>query len=250
MNTQISIEGALETFLIGFTTTRNFTKPFRFEELAAGVWAMGDVEATKKDAGTPEVVVFGALIEDVKQSIRAKGLQKHSLCVLILEENEISMTIERYEKNGYRLLGTEGFFTLNLEERVGKTKSEIRRVCTAADAEAVAKAGHKNQLLPEHLTTGNSICRLYAAFDGTIAVGWVSSIRTHPERSWVSNLFVSTSYRKRGIGHSLMSFMLEEDTKYGVRHSVLLASAEGAKLYPKLGYRNRGTALLFAPKEC
>jgi GNAT superfamily N-acetyltransferase len=65
----------------------------------------------------------------------------------------------------------------------------------------------------------------------------------------VANLFVDPDYRRRGIGKSLMSAMLDEDALSGVKYSALMASKTGALLYPHLGYEQTGLLLLFYPPK-
>jgi GNAT superfamily N-acetyltransferase len=72
-------------------------------------------------------------------------------------------------------------------------------------------------------------------------------VRAEGGCNWVANLFVHADYRRRGIGKSLMSVMLDEDASYGVEHSILLASKTGALLYPHLGYEQHGLLLVFYP---
>src|SRR5207244_7275352 len=95
----------------------------------------------------------------------------------------------------------------------------------------------------------NAPIRLYGAFDNETPVGWVRSVSTHSDCNWVSNLFVHPDYRRRGIGKSLMSAMLNEDASYGVEYSALLASQTGALLYPHLGYEQQGLLLVFVPPK-
>ena len=95
----------------------------------------------------------------------------------------------------------------------------------------------------------DSVCRLYAAYDGDVPIGWVRGIRTHSDCAWVAGMFVSPEYRRQGIGRSLLSAMLEDDACHGVNWSVLLASLTGALLYPHLGYREQGLLLLFSPAK-
>ena len=125
----------------------------------------------------------------------------------------------------------------------------VRRITTAQDAELVAKAARSKQILPQHLTNDDSACRLFATFHGDVPVGWVRSIRTHPECAWVSNMFVNPDFRRKGIGRSLLSAMLDDDARLGVNWSVLLASLTGAMLYPRLGYVQQGLLLLFCPAK-
>src|SRR5205823_1132546 len=103
------------------------------------------------------------------------------------------------------------------------------------------------QILPEHLSEEDRVCRLYAAFQNDKPIGWVRSIRTHPDCAWVSNMFVNPEHRRKGIGRTLLSAMLDDDAHFGVRWSVLLSSLTGAMLYPHLGYHEQGMLLLFSP---
>ena len=83
--------------------------------------------------------------------------------------------------------------------------------------------------------------------DAETPIGWVSSVATGSDARWVASLFVHPDYRRRGIGKSLMSAMLNEDARCGVAYSALLASQTGALLYPHLGYEQHGVLLLFHP---
>jgi hypothetical protein len=44
-----------------------------------------------------------------------------------------------------------------------------------------------------------------------------------------------------------MSALLADDRAHGVESSVLLASSDGARLYPHLGYRRLGVLQIFCP---
>ena len=67
--------------------------------------------------------------------------------------------------------------------------------------------------------------------------------------SWCSNMYVKADYRRRGIGRALMAKMLRDDRKYGSQLAVLTASHTGALLYPRVGYREIGTLLVYTPKK-
>ena len=119
------------------------------------------------------------------------------------------------------------------------------RITDEGQAAEIANLARARQVLSEHLGRDDSF-RLYAAFDGRLPVGWVTSVPVGRD-NWVSNLYVDPDYRGQRIGRALMSKMLRDDHKYGVRASVLLASQAGARLYPHVGYRRTGTLLVFAP---
>lgn len=241
---------ALEVFLRGFSTTRSFIKPYEVNQLSEKIWLLADPPAANNgDTRKSEVIAYGATPEEVQETVREKEVGRYMLCVLLEEGEAADAVSTTYKQLGYRLIGREPLFVLDTAQHVRFETFPVRRVTTAADANAVAKAARSRQIFPQHLTEADSICRLYAAFDEDKPIGWVRSIRTHPDCAWVSNLFVHPDHRRKGIGRTLMTAMLDDDAKYGVGWSVLLASLTGAMLYPHLGYEQRGLLLLFYPRK-
>jgi GNAT superfamily N-acetyltransferase len=240
---------ALEVFLRGFSATRSFTRPYLISELGDSLWMLADAPDEKKPARTPEVIAYGTECEQVIETLKQRALGRHRLCVLLDSAEQLQETTADYKLRGYRYLGREPFFVLDTARRKQHNAYPIRRILNAEEADKVAKAARSRQILPQHLTQGDSVCRLYAAFDGETPIGWARSIRTHPECAWVAGLFVHPDHRRKGIGRSLMSAMLNDDVRYGIRWSVLLASLTGAMLYPHLGYEECGLLLLFSPRR-
>jgi hypothetical protein len=240
---------ALEGFLRGFSTTRCFTKPFPVRQLAPAIWLLSDLPGAKVPTRTPEVVAYGAEAPAVLEALRSEGLERYTLCVLLDGPDGMQETIALYKSHGHRYHGREPLFALHIGERTRFEAVPIRRVVTAEDAALVAKEARSRQILPEHLVEGDSVCRLYAAFEATAPIGWVRSIRTHPDCTWVSNMFVVPDHRRKGIGRALLTGMLDDDARFGVEWSVLLASSAGAQLYPHLGYREQGILLIFTPSR-
>lgn len=251
MSNNLPTERAIEAFLRGFTTTRSFTHPFLIHALAENIWLMADGPSkskSRKERGS-EVVAYRAETETVLEAIRTHGVGRHSLCVLLDPDDDREKVNATYKQLGYRLIAKEPLFVVETKNHVPFPNASIRRVTTEADAEAVRRVARTRQLLPIHLKEEDPTCRLYAAFVDETTVGFVRSIRTHPDCAWVSNLFVQPDSRRQGLGRALMSAMLTDDTRHGLRWSVLLASLTGAKLYPHLGYEKRGLLLLFSPRK-
>jgi len=245
----LPITTAIEAFLRGVSFTRSFTKPYAPTDAGAGVWVMADAPDAKPPPRNSEFVAYGASPESVMEAIRDNGASRHSLCVLLDDTAEIDRTVAAYKALGYRFMGREPLFTLRLAERRGYPSPAVRRIRSAEDAERIAKAARSRQILPRHLAEDDSDCRLFAVFEGDRPIGRVSSVRTHADCAWVSSLFVAADHRRKGIGRSLMSAMLEDDARLGIKWSVLLASSAGTLLYPHLGYRQQGLLLIFTPKR-
>ncbi len=249
MNAPLATTQALEVFLRGFSMTRSFIRPYPVRQIGSSLWLLADASSGSGPERTPQMVAYNARPEEVVEARKRLEIERHTLCVLIEDAGSAASISSAYKRLGYRLWGREPLFVLDVAERVRFNAVSVRRITQAEEAEAVAKAARSRQIFPQHLTEADSDCRLYAAFDGEKPVGWARSIRTHPDCSWVAGLFVAEAYRRKGIGRTLMSTMLDDDARYGVQWSVLLASLTGAKLYPHLGYAERGLLLVFTPRK-
>ena len=62
-------------------------------------------------------------------------------------------------------------------------------------------------------------------------------------------MYVVQKHRRRGIGSAMLAKMLRDDRAHDAKCSVLLSSHTGALLYPRVGYQQIGTLLLFAPQR-
>jgi predicted acetyltransferase len=60
-------------------------------------------------------------------------------------------------------------------------------------------------------------------------------------------MYVEKEHRRRGIGSAMLAKMLRDDRAHKAKYSVLLSSHTGALLYPRVGYQQIGTLLMFAP---
>ncbi len=246
-NGTLSNQLALEVFMRGFSSTRSFIKPYLIHAVSEAVWMLADPPGGRIPARTSEFVTYGVDSKRVLEAVERQPTERHTLCVLIDSPADLQETVATYKARGYRYAGREPMFALDTGQRVSVTTYPVRRVVLPEGAAAIARAARSRQILDEHLGDGDRVCRLFAAFDGGAPIGWVRSIRTHPECAWVSNMYVKPEYRRRGIGRSLLSAMLDDDARYGIRWSVLLASLTGALLYPHLGYREQGLLLIFSP---
>jgi ribosomal protein S18 acetylase RimI-like enzyme len=241
------IERGLATFLRGFSATRSLTHPYPVRQVSPSIWVLSDAPRAKGPARKSEVIVYGAGPEEIRETIRREQIGHHLLCVLLESPANSDTTRDLFKRHRYRFAAGEALFVLPIDQRRDCAAFPVRRVRQRAAAEAIAKAARGRQLLPEHLNEADAPIRLYGAFDNETPVGWASSVRAESRCNWVANLFVRPDYRRRGIGKSLMSAMLDEDASYGVTHSVLLASKTGALLYPHLGYEQHGLLLVFNP---
>lgn len=238
---------AIEAFSHGFAFTRSYTHPYVVESMH-GLTVMHDTPGRYDGERNPEYIVLGMVPRAAAKALRAAGCVRGGVCVVEGSEADLDRSKEAYKRYGMRLLRREPFFAARTADAVRyESPVMIVRVATQDHAEAINKANRRRQILPEHLGREDTV-RLYGAFEMGVPVGWVSSIPA-PHANWVSNLYVAPAHRGRGIGRALMSHLLQDDLAHGVEWSVLLASGDGARLYPHLGYERIGTLQLFAPTD-
>lgn len=243
----MTLERAVDVFGAGFTYTRSFTHPFDYVEVGP-LRVMRDQPRRSGDYRTEEILAVGLAADEAAQAIRKYKPDRFFLCAIHGIDEPLDKIRDAYKAHHFRLLRREPLMVCRLDKvAVTPGPFPVVRVKTPTQAEAVRNAAGGRQILPQDLGVDTADLRLYAAYDGPEAVGWVRSIRGDESATWVSNMHVQPDYRRRGIASSLMTTMLADDKRFGAEWSVLLASNAGAQLYPTLGYKQIGLLQLFAP---
>ncbi|HRI42827.1 MAG TPA: GNAT family N-acetyltransferase [Fimbriimonadaceae bacterium] len=238
----MTLEAATEVFVQGFCFARSLTSPY-VPTLHGDLWVLQDGPGRKDVPRTVEIVTCNVDPDAVLKQL-GRPRFRYALAVISGNGQPIETVKDRFKGAGFRLLRREPLFVRTCED-LGHADASVRRVVTAEDWKAVFRASGRRQIAKEHLERPDLV-RLYAAFEGEATIGWVKSVAVG-RNSWVSNLYVEPERRGKGLGFALMATMLREDAENGMEHSVLLASNAGARLYPRLGYRQVGMLLLFAP---
>ena len=237
-NSTYSIAQAIEVFVHAFCYGKSQTYPYVASK-AGDVWIMQDSPA-RKGARKCEVVAHGIEPEKVIRAVNKAGVGWHFLCDIHLREADFDLIRSKYKTLGYRAVSTEWLFVHNLQ-KILRFKSEptVIEIGDANTLESIhQRAKQKRKLLKD--------TRLFGVWDKQQDIGWVRSI-PRGKAAWVSDLYVYESHRGRGYGRALMTKLLSEDRKQGLEQSVLLASSDGARLYPHLGYERIGVLQMFCP---
>lgn len=232
----MDIPAATEVFVRAFSETRSRTYPYP-AILTDGLWVMRDAPGRKRDSRKIEVVTYGKPPAEVREIVHRLDLGWHFVCDIHPPETDLEAVKAEFKRMGYRSVAHEGFFVHDLAQvPVFESAPPVRRV----ESEDVPDLGRRlKKRKPGDL--------VYGIWDKERALGWVESIPVESS-AWVSDLRVRQSERGRGYGRALMSALLQGDKLRGIRHSVLLASKAGGRLYPHLGYRQIGTLLMFCPQ--
>ncbi len=243
----MTLERAVDVFAHGFAFTRSYTHPYVVER-RHGLTIMHDTPGRYDGERNPEYIVLGMSPAKAVKALRKANCVRGGVCVIGDNDADLAATKEAYKSYGLRLFRNEPFFAAQTSDAPKyKSPLPVKRIETSEQAEAVNKANRRRQILPDHLGREDTV-RLYAAYDDGGPIGWVSSIPTGGA-NWVSNLYVARAFRGQGVGRGLMSAMLQDDLAHGVEWSVLLASGDGARLYPHVGYERIGTLQLFIPGD-
>jgi GNAT superfamily N-acetyltransferase len=242
----LPLHEAIEVFGRGFCATRSFTHPYQLSQVER-LWVMGDGPRRSGDYRVQEVLIHGVTPDEAVSTIRRQVSGRFFACVIEPLHAPLEELKAAYKEHGFRLLRREPMMARRLDDVPALDgPCEVRRVLDGVDAELVRLAAGGSQIPKGELREDSSI-RLYAAFEGGRAVGFVRSIQATPRATWVSNMVVLPEWRRRGIARSIMSQMLADDRALGGEYSVLLASHVGSKLYATLGYEQIGLLQLFAP---
>ncbi len=250
---QLDTQSAIICSMAGFAAARNIMRPCGFQQLRERSWVVCDPPASSKlPPRTTEIVSYRVSADEVFAAAAAMKYTKYFICAFVDTADQSLPLIADFKRAGCRLMRREPLFVAPTDSLHLFPSSQISRVTTQERADAVATAARAKQILPEHLTDDNSLCRLYAAYEADdskrerLPVGWLRSVRTIEKCSYVAGLNVVEVHRRKGLGKALMSAMLADDARLGLNWSVLTASSAGALLYPHLGYEQRGKLVLFA----
>jgi GNAT superfamily N-acetyltransferase len=240
-----TIEDAIEAFALGFSRIRSVAYPYVVER-AGRLWLMRDEPAQVAGRVSEFISYRIPAVEAVECALQARQ-QKFAIAVLVDPEDDAKAVKAEFKKEGLRLLSHEKFFVRDLAEPVEVSGGvTVRRVLDASDADLIAVAAGRPKVRSDHLGEDSPI-RTFAAFDKGVPVGWVTSVDASDQANWVANLYVLAEHRQRGFGRALMTQLLVDDQRRGVRHSVLLSSTLGAMLYPSLGYKEIGVLQIYMP---
>lgn len=232
---------AIEVFVKAFALGRSRIHPYVAEQMD-GLWVMHDTPGKKWDPRKTEVVSHGFGPEETVRRIRGLKLGWHFLCEVHPDPADYDRVREEYKRLGYRAMTTEWMFIHSLDSiPEPNSKPPARWV----ESPEMFKTIRQNSQKPRRWRPEG---RMYSVWDDTGDRGWVTSVPIG-EHAWVSDLFVYEQFRGHGYGRSLMSRMLKDDREHGVQNSVLLASKDGARLYPHLGYEQIAVLQLFCPKS-
>jgi GNAT superfamily N-acetyltransferase len=241
-------EFAIEVFVRGHSAGRSRTFPYEVSRVGL-LWLMRDaLRKNPRDYRKEEWIAHDVDPEEADAIARQHTRGRFFVCAMIAEGEPDGPTRTKYKALGYRLLATEGFFMQPMK-RIPRPPSPvfIERVRTPELAAQLGKIT-RTRPISNNLLGDDAPFRQYVAVDGEDIVGRVRSVDA-VGATWVSDMYVHPSHRRRGIGQALLSKMLRDDRARGSKCSVLTASHAGALLYPRVGYERIGTLFMFLPRR-
>jgi len=245
----VTLTRAIEVFARGFCFTRSFTHPY-LPIRVGPFWRLVDAPRKRDEYRNEEWLARGQTPGHINAVVRRHARKLFSVSVFLKPGESDESLREGFKALGYRYYLSEPLMVHDLRAIPRDDRSlpvTIDRVTTQGMADRLAKAARSRQILPEHLKKDSAL-RQYVALRAGRPVGWVRGIRIGRE-SWVSNMYVDRSWRRRGIGRAMLRRLLRDDRATGARAAVLSASQAGAKLYESVGYREIGRLLLFVPRR-
>lgn len=250
----MEVPTAAEVFLRAIALLKSTTYPYVATNLLEQerpsrnrfLWVMRDTPH-RKGARKAEVITYDITPEEVADAVQRAAIGWHFLGVLHGPDDSEDRKAE-FKSSGYRSLATEWLFSHDLADLPSfKSPIPIERVESRSDAEHWNRLAGSKVLRPKDWDKHDFDFRQYVMADDVDVYGKVRSVAVG-RNSWVSDLWIRPVYRGKGFGKALMAQLLREDKAAGVQNSVLLASKDGARIYPALGYRQIAVMQMFCPR--
>ena len=236
----MTLEDAIDVFVSGFCVAKSEPHPYVTTKTGA-LWVMQDAPGRKQPPRKIEIITTGHPPAAVVEQIKNLGLGWHFLCHVHMNTESFDEIRKAYKDLGYRAMSTETMFCRDLVDIPAFVCDPPARLISPTDITQIPKQDSFT-----HKIYPNS--RRIVSWDEKSDYGWVTSIPVG-KAAWVHGLYVRKEYRRKGYGRAVMSKMLQTDAEHGVKTSVLLASSDGAKLYPQLGYQQIGILQMFCPTK-
>jgi GNAT superfamily N-acetyltransferase len=234
----LSLSEAIEVFVHSFSQVKSQTYPYLPCQVG-NLWVMRDDPPRTKERKI-EVIAHGITPQETTEAIKGAGLGWHFLCHIHRPDEDFQDIRNQYKQDGYRAISTEWLFIHDLQAiPVLDSDPQPRQIQDQAEWNTIPMRSKQSMKL-------RPSTRLFSVWDETTDYGWVRSV-PYKDSAWVSNLYVHEPVRGKGYGRALMSKLLISDRENGVKQSVLLASSDGARLYPHLGYQQIGILQMFCP---
>ena len=234
----LPISDASEVFVHAFSQVKSRT--YSYVPMQVGnLWIMR-VDSPRKRERKIEIIAHGASPTDIVKAVQETGVGRHFLCIMQGVNEDFQSIRKGYKNLSYRAVSTDWFFVHDLRDiPIFECNPPVRPVPDAETFEQLNQVASK----PFHFSTNTLY---FAIWDETQYYGHVRSI-PYKESAWVSDLYVECVNRGKGFGRALMRSLLQSDKEKGVKQSVLLASNDGALLYPHMGYQQIGILQMFCP---
>jgi GNAT superfamily N-acetyltransferase len=245
-----TLDRSVRAFLIGFSMGKSRTHPYITTTINR-ITAMHDAPRANPSLyrraefirldGEPDEIHADCLSTAAQIG---ESVQRWFLCS-IRTQNDLEPVEREFKKIGYRLLGREAFFIHDYAKLKDPSGGPVSRLKTEEDIKEFFSWAGLRVSSQDIARVHSGEIRRYVAKHEEQIVGNVASIAAGGQTRWVQALYVHDPFRRRGFGKALMDRLLWDDYQLGNTLSVLLASKTGAKLYPRLGYRQIGTLLLY-----
>lgn len=238
---------AITTFLKAFAYTRSFTRGAELVRVGS-MQIVRDVDRSRDDVRAEELFF---LHNDARKSIDdVKAYANHTgyrLCVFHPSDVSIESIRAQYRPLGYRPNCVEWLFVRDLAELPAASDVLIQRVKSQEDANKIRQLSGRWMIRPEDWEDPRQRIRIYFIEQKGKAVSYVRVAHLEKRATYAAGLFTMPEHRRKGYATALMNRMMRDDAAAGVKHAVLMASTDGAKLYPHLGYRERLVMQIFTP---
>jgi GNAT superfamily N-acetyltransferase len=234
----ITNEDAIGLFVQEFAQSKSLTHPY-IATKHGHMWVLQDGPGKKGHQRKIQVIADRMSPEETVAQVSQLGLGWHFI-EYFHKEGMFDEMRAKFKSLGYRAMISGSLFVHDHQNIPVLDSEPMPRLVDSQELmdSIPQRAGQKQKLRPG--------IRQYCVWDEKSDRGWVQSI-PFGDIAWTANLYVFDEFQKRGYGAALMSKVLLDDKRLGCRGTVLLASAQGARLYRRLNFEERCVRQVFCP---
>lgn len=247
----LTIPQTIDIMCAAWAINNSITAPSEVVRLGP-LWIVRDSNAKPGKARAEEIIAWGVSPTDTMRAVKEYAPPaKHLLEPLIKLDDDVDAIRSAYKALGYRAMSYETLFVCPLRDRKPiPSEWAIHRITNMDEMRRVTievLGRSRRKLRPCDFTDPHPVMRMYyAEVDGRV-VAVARSLMPRRGVTWLHGVHTIELFRRRGIATALINQVLADDAALGSRHSALLASQAGAKLYPLLGYKLRAVMQQYAP---
>jgi GNAT superfamily N-acetyltransferase len=239
----LTIREAIDAFIEGWVYSRRMEREISVSQFGA-ITRLRFGEAANVRSRFDEFMIYETPLGHVFPVLRHEVSTPHLLSVFT---TEAETSLSTYASEHYHLRAREYLMAIRLpaENLPPPANVPVDRVTTEADRQWYNTA-HDREVIPPRAVGDPHIGYYFIRIDDELACE-ARCILIPQNIALIDSVYTADTYRRRGLGSTIMTTILNDATQNNAAYSVLVASEDGRKLYLTLGYQVLADMLILEP---